>query len=163
MKSQKIATTLGYAALVIIALYFVFGILKLSGQGLASMGFSENVMEGMTDKDREKAEKDIEDANTNIEEMLEQVKENKFTKSLINFDDTAGFDDFKENLITLINFNLEIKKNMLINGMINTVKKKKGNSVSIDFNNKFYQDSMDQINRLVKFKTFLEEHENVQY
>lgn len=160
MKSQKIATTLGYAALVIIALYFVFGILKLSGQGLANMGFSEHVMEGMTDKDREKAEKDIEDANTNIEEMLEQVKENKFTKSFVNFDDTAGFDDFKENLITLINFNLEVKKNMLISGMINTVKKKKG---KIDFNNKYYQDQMDQINRLVKFRTFLEEHENVQY
>ena len=75
-------------------------------------------------------------------------------------DDAPGFDDFKENIIKLINFNLEIKKNMLINGMINTVKKKKG---KIDFNNKFYQDSMDQINRLVKFRTFLEEHENVQY
>ena len=157
MKSKEIVLTLGYIAIFCIALYLVLGLLKMSGQGLSSMTGGP-LIEGMTDRQREKMEKDIEDANTKIEAELENAKESKLVKSFINFDDTTGFDDFQENILTLINFNLEVKKNLLMSGFINAVKGKK----RINFDDKSIQTQIDQINRLVKFKKFLEEHENIE-
>jgi hypothetical protein len=55
MKSKDIVYTLGYIALFCIALYFVFGLLKISGQGLSSMGLEGDIIEGMSDKKKEKA------------------------------------------------------------------------------------------------------------
>ena len=44
MKSKDIVYTLGYSALFCIALYFVFGILKISGQGLSSIGLGGDII-----------------------------------------------------------------------------------------------------------------------
>ena len=55
MKSKDIVYTLGYSALFCIALYFVFGILKISGQGLSSIGLGGDIIEGMSEKKTEKA------------------------------------------------------------------------------------------------------------
>ena len=56
MKSKQIVYTLGYITLFCVALYFVFGILKLSGQGLSSMGFDGNIVEGMKNKKEQEKE-----------------------------------------------------------------------------------------------------------
>ena len=94
MKSQQIATTLGYAALVIVALYFVFGILKLSGQGLASMGFDGNTVEGFKpaelDKSAEVLEKEVEKAKTQAS-----------VKAMTNWDDASEYGEYKEQLLEL--------------------------------------------------------------
>ena len=158
MKSKEIVLTLGYIAIFCIALYLVFGLLKMSGQGLSSMAGGP-LIEGMTDRQLKKMEKDIEDANTKIEAEFEELKDNERVKGLINTDDAVGFDDFQENILTLINFNLEVKKNLLMSGFINAVKGKK----RINFDDKSIQNQIDQINRLFKFKKFLEEHENFDF
>ena len=74
MKSKQIVLTLGYIAIFCVALYFVFGILQISGRGLTGM-VGGPMIEGMTDKQREKAEKDIEEVNIKLEKDLEGLKE----------------------------------------------------------------------------------------
>jgi hypothetical protein len=165
MKSKQIVYTLGYIALFCIALYFVFGLLKISGQGLSSMGFNRNVIEGFgggSDKQqeryREKQEKKIEDANEKMEAMFGQFENDPLSASYINMDDVAGFDDFKENILRMVDIHLKIKKNMTLNMLLDQMKGKKG----MDLNNKVIHAQIDSIDRLYKFKTFLQEHENVQ-
>ena len=54
MKSSEIITYLGYAALVLIGLYFTVGILKISGEGLAKLGYPNNfIREGFSEKAEE--------------------------------------------------------------------------------------------------------------
>ena len=67
MESKQIVLTLGYIALFCIALYFVFGLLKLSGQGLSSMGFDNDTIEGMSNREIERAEK-------NLDKIIESQK-----------------------------------------------------------------------------------------
>ena len=51
---------LGYAALVLIALYFTVGILKISGEGLAKLGYPNNfIREGFSEKTEEVFQKKI--------------------------------------------------------------------------------------------------------
>ena len=51
---------LGYCALILIAIYFTYGILKISGEGLASLGYENNfIREGFSDKQKESSEKQI--------------------------------------------------------------------------------------------------------
>ena len=53
MNTNTIITTLGCLALLLISLYFIYGLLKIGGEGLASLGPSP-VIEGMTDKQKER-------------------------------------------------------------------------------------------------------------
>ena len=55
MKSKQIVLTLGYIAIFCVALYFVFGILQISGRGLTGM-VGGPMIEGI-DKQREKKKK----------------------------------------------------------------------------------------------------------
>ena len=51
---------LGYAALILIAIYFTYGILKISGEGLSILGYENNfIREGFSDKQKESSEKQI--------------------------------------------------------------------------------------------------------
>ena len=54
MQTNKIISTLGCLALLLLAIYFVYGLLKIGGEGLGSLGFPEKVVEGMSDRAREK-------------------------------------------------------------------------------------------------------------
>ena len=74
MKSKQIVLTLGYISIFCVALYFVFGILQISGRGLTGM-VGGPLIEGMTDKQREKAEKEMEEVNTTLEKLLEDKKD----------------------------------------------------------------------------------------
>ena len=59
---------LGYAALVLIGLYFTVGILKISGEGLAKLGYPNNfIREGFSDKQKE-------DKQNQIKKLAEQMK-----------------------------------------------------------------------------------------
>ena len=106
MKSKQIVLTLGYIAIFCVALYFVFGLLQISGRGLTGM-IGGPMIEGMTDKQREKAEKDIEEVNIKLEKDLEGLKEG-LGKAFLNADQIDGFDRFQENLITITNYSLDI-------------------------------------------------------
>ena len=160
MKSKEIVLTLGYIAIFCVALYLVFGLLKMSGQGLSSIvnGPLIEGHRGMDDKQRERFEGDIEKANTSLEKMFEGFEESELGKAFLNADDVTGFDEFQENIVKLVNYNLEMKRNFLISNLINISKGKK----QINLHDKYITGEMDAINRLFRFKKFLEEHENVQ-
>ena len=155
MKSKQIVLTLGYIAIFCVALYFVFGLLQISGRGLTNM-IGGPMIEGMTDKQREKAEKDIEEVNIKLEKDLEGLKEG-LGKAFLNADQIDGFDRFQENLITITNYSLEMQKNLLLRQMIDQIKKK-GN---MNFNDKHIQEQMNKLLTMNNFKKFLEEHENI--
>tara|TARA_B110000208_G_scaffold133595_1_gene161699 strand:+ start:175 stop:600 length:426 start_codon:yes stop_codon:yes gene_type:complete len=86
MKSKDIVYTLGYVALFSIALYFVFGLLKISGQGLSSMGLTDDIIEGMTDKAKEKSmgkiDKLIEKKQKELEKMQEDFDPDEFSDKI---------------------------------------------------------------------------------
>ena len=75
MQKKQIVLYLGYSALILLALYFAVGILKIGGDGLAALGYSEDsikegFIEGMTDE--EKQEKKNERLQKKLEEQVEQ-------------------------------------------------------------------------------------------
>lgn len=60
MKKEKMVLYLGYAALALIGLYFTVGILKISGEGLAKLGYPNNfIREGFSEKTEEVFQKKI--------------------------------------------------------------------------------------------------------
>jgi len=52
MNPQKIVLTLGYLSLILLAVYFVTGLLKIGGEGLSKLGYTETFIEGMTNEER---------------------------------------------------------------------------------------------------------------
>jgi hypothetical protein len=86
MKSKDIVYTLGYVALFSIALYFVFGLLKISGQGLSSIGLTGDIIEGMSDKKKEKSlnriDKLIEKKEKELEKMQEDFDPEEFSDKI---------------------------------------------------------------------------------
>lgn len=94
---------LGYFALVLIGIYFTFGFLKISGEGLASLGYENNyIIEGMTDKTQEKR---LEKFDKNIDKVLK-----KRQKDLDKLDEEIDIDEYKEKLEELQGIEKEIFK-----------------------------------------------------
>lgn len=157
MKSKQIVLTLGYISIFCVALYFVFGILQISGRGLTGM-VGGPMIEGMTDKQRQKTEKEMEEVNVTLEKLLEDSRKG-WGKTFLNMDDDIeGFDEFQENFLTLADYSLEVQKNLLMYAFFQQLKTKK----NINLNDKNIQEQMTKIVNLYNFKKFLEEHENVQ-
>jgi hypothetical protein len=50
MDKEKMVLYLGYCALILIGIYFTFGILKISGEGLASLGYPDNYIKEAMDE-----------------------------------------------------------------------------------------------------------------
>jgi len=148
MKSQQIATTLGYAALVIVALYFVFGILKLSGQGLASMGFDGNTVEGFKPAQLDKSAEVLEKA-------VEEAKTQPSVKAAANWDDASEYGEYKEQLLELAKLQREMAKYTLHNMVISNLTAKKPKPPY--FGDKVYAPNVDKLLRLHRLVKFLEE------
>ena len=106
MESKQIVLTLGYIALFCIALYFVFGLLKLSGQGLSSMGFDNDTIEGMSNREIEKAEK-------NLDKIIESQK-----KTLNKIQEKVDLDEFSDKINDLIDTEKELFRAVLIQNII---------------------------------------------
>ena len=75
MQKKQIVLYLGYSALILLAIYFASGLLKIGGEGLAAAGYSEESLkegfiEGMTDE--EKQEKKNERLQKKLEEQVEE-------------------------------------------------------------------------------------------
>jgi hypothetical protein len=63
MDKKSMVMYLGYLAIILLGIYFTVGFLRIGGEGLASLGYS-NIIEGMTDEGlsctiQEKFEKNI--------------------------------------------------------------------------------------------------------
>ena len=103
MNKEKMVLYLGYAALVLIGIYFTFGFLKISGEGLASLGYENNyIIEGMTDKDQEKRMKTF---DKNIDKALKNKQ-----KELDKLEEEIDIADYKEKLEELQGIEKEIFK-----------------------------------------------------
>ena len=75
MQKKQIVLYLGYSALILLALYFASGLLKIGGEGLAALKapantLKEGFIEGMTDE--EKQEKKNERLQKKLEEQVEE-------------------------------------------------------------------------------------------
>lgn len=75
MQKKQIVLYLGYSALILLALYFASGLLKIGGEGLAALrapvsALKEGFIEGMTDE--EKQEKKNERLQKKLEEQVEE-------------------------------------------------------------------------------------------
>ena len=77
MQKKQIVLYLGYSALILLAIYFASGLLKIGGEGLAAAGYSEDSLkEGFgddDDKDEEKKQK----AKEKMEKKLEDIAESQ--------------------------------------------------------------------------------------
>tara|TARA_B100000674_G_scaffold475309_1_gene468250 strand:+ start:341 stop:769 length:429 start_codon:yes stop_codon:yes gene_type:complete len=106
MESKQIVLTLGYIALFCVALYFIFGLLKLSGQGLSSMGFDNDTIEGMSNREIEKAEK-------NLDKIIESQK-----KTLNKIQEKVDLDEFSDKINDLIDTEKDLFRAVLIQNII---------------------------------------------
>jgi len=109
MKANKIITTLGCLALILLSLYFVYGLLKIGGEGLASLGYSSSVIEGMTEKEEKNYTSKFNETAAFIEKKMEEMKTGDETRdvharSIVNLDDVEGFSDLKEEVIDYVSF-----------------------------------------------------------
>ncbi len=87
---------LGYCALILIAIYFTYGILKVSGEGLASLGYENNfIREGFSDKDEKRVMKTIEKKNKEQKDLQKFVDDLKDRINGIN--DLPEYEDLIEN------------------------------------------------------------------
>lgn len=150
MKSKQIVYTLGYITLFCVALYFVFGILKLSGQGLSSMGFDGNIVEGMDNKRQAKLDEKLE----KFKEMMEEMKENidKASESL-----PSNLDEIKSSIKEGLEMQVEWQTDLLITQAMQSYSKKNG---GFSFINKIMaikgRGSMDEIHQMKKFIKLLD-------
>jgi hypothetical protein len=157
MNQKDLIYLIGIVALAAFAFYIIFGVLKVSGMGLSGLG--NNVVEGMTDKQEKRFEKQLEKANEAIEKNMEKLSDSDIAKNLLNQDDVEGFSDYQENIGEVLNLYCEVQKNMLIRDLIE--KSSRGKNVVNSGFDKQSKEKMDDIIRFSQFKRFLEEHENV--
>lgn len=159
MKSQEIITYLGYAALIILVIYFVTGILKISGEGLQNVLVGP-IIEGMSDDEKakrrqkhvEKMEKNFEETNKKWAKTVEQVKEH-LTEAMDN-DEIEGFEDTKKHIKNLTHYMVETQLNDLVIMC--------GNKKNVDAaTRKDGENKIDKILKYNNFLKFLEEYEPV--
>jgi len=152
MKSKQIVYTLGYITLFCVALYFVFGILKLSGQGLSSMGFDGNIVEGMKNKkEQEKLDEKLE----KFKEFMETMKElyDKAREDII----PSNLDEIKSSIKEGLEMQVEWQTDLLITQAMQSYSKKNS---GFSFINKIMaikgRGSVDEIHQMKKFIKLLD-------
>jgi len=100
MDKEKMVLYLGYCALILIAIYFTYGILKVSGEGLASLGYENNfIREGFSDKDEKKVTKTLEKKNKENEGLQKFVDSMKDRINGVN--DLPEYEELLENTKTV--------------------------------------------------------------
>ena len=105
---------LGYCALILIAIYFTYGILKVSGEGLASLGYENNfIREGFSDKQKESSEKQIKSLLSMLKDRTGKTVEDRQEK----IDAINDIPEYEE-LIELYKSNVESNlRNMVQDGV----------------------------------------------
>ncbi len=105
---------LGYCALVLIAIYFTYGILKISGEGLASLGYENNfIREGFSDKQKESSEKQIKTLLSMLKDRTPKTVEDRQQKiNAIN--DIPEYEELIELYKSYVDSNL---RNMVQDGV----------------------------------------------
>jgi len=123
MKKEKMVLYLGYAALALIGLYFTVGILKISGEGLAKLGYPNNfIREGFSEKTEEIFQKKI-DKILKQRETFEKMDEG-MREQINGINDMDGYSElidlYKQSFDTGIRAKLQM---LIINQETHDVKK----------------------------------------
>lgn len=147
MKSKQIVLTLGYVAIFCVALYLVFGLLKISGHGLSSMT-GEPLIEGFKPAQ-------IDKSSEVLEKNIEQMKTMPFLKNMANWDDASEYNEYKEQLLELAKLQREQAKYSLHNMIISNLNAKKPKTPN--FSDKVYGPNIDKLLRVHNLVKFLEE------
>lgn len=122
MKKEKMVLYLGYAALALIGLYFTVGILKISGEGLAKLGYPNNfIREGFSEKTEEVFQKKI-DKILKQRETFEKMDEG-MREQINGINDMDGYSElidlYKQSFDTSIRAKLQ---DLIINQKTHDVK-----------------------------------------
>ena len=146
MKSKQIVLTLGYIAIFCVALYFVFGILQISGRGLTGM-IGGPMIEGFKPVEFDKS-------SDTLEKQINKMKQEKGTKDILNFDNISEFNEYKDKILEYTKIQRELAKANLHKTVINSLNK---GSKPVDFNDSTYSPLVDKYVRLDKFVKVIEE------
>ena len=146
MKSKQIVLTLGYIAIFCVALYFVFGLLQISGRGLTNM-VGGPMIEGFKPAEFDKS-------SDTLEKQINKMKQEKGTKDMLNFDNISEFDEYKDKILEYTKIQREIAKANLHKTVINSLNK---GSKPVDFNDSTYSPLVDKYVRLDKLVKVIEE------
>ena len=85
MDKEKMVLYLGYAALALIGIYFTFGILKISGEGLSKLGYPNNfIQEGFSEKEEKEKEKKLKELKKNLEGLDKNIEKGREKLNAIN-------------------------------------------------------------------------------
>ena len=109
MKTNQIITTLGCLALLLISLYFIYGLLKIGGEGLASLGYSP-IIEGMTDKQKERLAKRFEKTGKKADEWIETIEKGPVGDTL-ELDEVDNFANMKSGVVRVVETLKDLKIN----------------------------------------------------
>ncbi len=131
---------LGYAALVLIGLYFTVGILKISGEGLAKLGYPNNfIREGFSDKQKEEKEKKIKKQAEQMKGMDEHIDKMKDMLNTVN--DMPEYEELIDSYRNYIDL-------LLRSTLQNALTSKKGVN----------ENTMKMLDRLIKQKEMLDNY-----
>ena len=146
MKSKQIVLTLGYIAIFCVALYFVFGLLQISGRGLTGM-IGGPMIEGFKPAEFDKS-------SDTLEKQINKMKQEKGTKDILNFDNISEFNEYKDKILEYTKIQRELAKANLHKTVINSLNK---GSKPVDFNDSTYSPLVDKYVRLDKLVKVIEE------
>ena len=105
---------LGYCALILIAIYFTYGILKISGEGLATLGYENNfIREGFSDKQKESSEKQIKSLLSMLKDRTGKTVEDRQQK-IDTINDIPEYEELVELYKSYVESNL---RNMVQDGV----------------------------------------------
>lgn len=157
MKSNEIITYLGYGALIILVIYFVTGLLKISGEGLQKVLVGP-LIEGMSADEKmkkrqqymDRMEKNYKQTNKNWEKVVDDYKENM--KQQLDNDEIEGFDETKKHIKNLTQYMVEVEFNKLVE--LSGNKRNINEALSVEGEKK-----IDKILKYRNFLKFLEEYE----
>jgi hypothetical protein len=114
MDKEKMVLYLGYCALILIAIYFTYGILKVSGEGLASLGYENNfIREGFSDKQKESSEKQIKSLLSMLKDRTGKTVEDRQQK-IDTINDIPEYEELVELYKSYVDSNL---RNMVQDGV----------------------------------------------
>jgi len=101
MQKKQIVLYLGYSALILLALYFASGLLKIGGEGLASLGYSGDSLKegfGRRGDDDDKQEKKDERLQKKFQEHVErnEKEEEHFDKMREELNRVEGMPEYQD-------------------------------------------------------------------
>ena len=157
MKANKIITTLGCLALILLSLYFVYGVLKISGQGLASLSPGP-LIEGMSDSWKKKYEKLFSKTSEKADAVISKAESNDTIGLALDIDSVEGFGVAKKATVKFIEMMRDAKINSYIADMAKRMNTSSDPEQVLGEKESKNKSKVDTILRLDRFLRILKEY-----